>query len=66
MEQGSALDHQIESNLFLRQKKNKKVTNFSKTLPPLQSDLAEKTLKDPYVFDFLNLGKEVRERDIEK
>ena len=61
----AVLDHQIERNLFSRQKRNKKVTNFSKTLPPLQSDLAEKTLKDPYVFDFLSLGKEAHERALE-
>jgi predicted nuclease of restriction endonuclease-like (RecB) superfamily len=26
------------------------VTNFAATLPPLQSDLAQQTLKDPYIF----------------
>jgi len=34
-------------------------------LPPAQSDLAEQTLKDPYNFDFLTLGSEARERDLE-
>ena len=29
----------------------KAVTNFAATLPPPQSDLAQQTLRDPYVFD---------------
>jgi len=41
------------------------VTNFAATLPPAQSDLAQQTLKDPYVFDFLMLGAAARERDLE-
>ncbi len=40
-------------------------TNFDVTLPPLHSDLATQCLKDPYKFDFLGLGKEANERDIE-
>jgi predicted nuclease of restriction endonuclease-like (RecB) superfamily len=35
----AVLVHQIESGLFLRQ--GKALTNFRKTLPPLQSDLAD-------------------------
>jgi predicted nuclease of restriction endonuclease-like (RecB) superfamily len=55
---------QIESRLFNRQ--GKAVNNFAATLPPLQSDLAEQTLKDPYVFDFLGLGDDAQEREIER
>lgn len=55
---------QIESRLFHRQ--GKAITNFAATLPPLQSDLAEQTLKDPYVFDFLGLGDNAHEREIER
>lgn len=57
---------QIESNLYKRQAKTKKVTNFDKTLPKPQSDLAHQILKDPYNFDFLNVGDEAHEREIEK
>jgi hypothetical protein len=31
-----------------------------------QSDLARETFKDPYVFDFLNIGEEAHERAVEK
>ena len=43
------LEHQIESDLYGRQ--GKALTNFSQTLPPPQSDLAQQILKDPYNFD---------------
>ncbi|VAW67079.1 FIG074102: hypothetical protein, partial [hydrothermal vent metagenome] len=60
----SVLTHQIESGLFKRQ--GKAVTNFSETLPAIQSDLAQQTLKDPYVFDFLSLTDDYNERELEK
>ena len=55
---------QIESGLYRRQ--GKAQTNFQATLPPLQSDLAQELLKDPYNFDFLTLGKSAHERDLER
>jgi len=55
---------QIESRLYHRQ--GKAITNFAATLPPLQSDLAQQTLKDPYIFDFLGLGDDAQEREIER
>jgi predicted nuclease of restriction endonuclease-like (RecB) superfamily len=57
------LEMQIEANLYGRQ--GKAVTNFAATLPPPQSDLAQQTLKDPYIFDFLTLADDARERDLE-
>ena len=42
------------------------ITNFTTTLPPAQSDLAQQALKDPYVFDFLTLATAARERDLEQ
>ena len=54
---------QIESGLYRRQ--GKAQTNFTKTLPSPQSDLAQNLLKDPYNFDFLTLSKEAHEKDIE-
>ena len=41
------------------------VTNFGERLPSPHSDLAQDTLKDPYLFDFLGLGDEAHEREIE-
>ena len=40
------LIHQIESNLFHR--KGKAITNFDRTLPAPQSELAQQIIKDPY------------------
>jgi predicted nuclease of restriction endonuclease-like (RecB) superfamily len=54
---------QIESGLLQRQ--GKAVTNFEARLPKAQSDLARESLKDPYRFDFLNLGEEEQERAVE-
>ncbi len=54
----------IDSRLYQRQ--GQAVTNFTRTLPSPQSDLAEQLLKDPYNFDFLTLGDEAHERDLEK
>lgn len=59
----AVLTVQIETNLFGRQ--GKAVTNFAVTLPAPQSDLAQQTLKDPYVFDFLTLHADAVERDLE-
>ena len=60
----NVLVHQIESGLYHR--KGKAITNFDKTLPSPQSDLAHETLKDPYMFDFLGLTDDIRERELEK
>jgi predicted nuclease of restriction endonuclease-like (RecB) superfamily len=67
IEQGwsrNVLVHQIESGLYRRQ--GKADTNFSRTLPDAQSELAQQLLKDPYNFDFISLGKEAQERELEK
>ena len=60
----NVLSLQIETDLYHRT--GKAIANFERTLPTPQSDLARETFKDPYVFDFLNLGEEAHERAIEK
>ncbi|MDZ7699800.1 MAG: PDDEXK nuclease domain-containing protein [Deltaproteobacteria bacterium] len=60
----SVLIHQIESDLFARS--GKAITNFDKTLPAPQSDLAREIIKDPYNFDFLTLTEDFTERELEK
>jgi predicted nuclease of restriction endonuclease-like (RecB) superfamily len=62
----AVLTNQIETKLYQRQVETEKVSNFQKTLPPLQSDLVEQTLKDPYIFDFLTLDKKAKEKDLER
>lgn len=60
----AVLVHQIESGLYHRD--GRSVSNFKQTLPAVQSDLAQQTLKDPYVFDFLMLSSQFNERELEK
>jgi len=60
----AVLVHWIESDLYSRQ--GKAVTNFPATLPPVQSDLAAEVIKDPYSFDFLTLGPDAAERELER
>lgn len=55
---------QIESGLYRRQ--GSAVTNFSRTLPQPQSDLAQQLVKDPYHLEFLTLAKNAQERDLER
>ncbi len=54
---------QIKSGLYHR--KGKSITNFKQSLPEPLSDLAQQTLNDPYIFDFLTLAPKAKERDIE-
>lgn len=60
----SALEWQIESNLYERQ--GKAISNFSQTLPVPQSDLAQQLTKDPYIIDVMGIRQELTEREIEK
>lgn len=55
--------HQIESQLWARE--GKAIANFSSALPSPQSDFAQQTLKNPYIFDFLTLTEDHSERELE-
>lgn len=59
----TTLEVHIKNRLHERQ--GKAVTNFAARLPVLTSALAQETLKDPYLFDFLSLGEDAQEREIE-
>lgn len=59
----NVLNMHIEARLLERT--GKAVTNFAERLPAPGSDLAHESLKDPYLFDFLDVGKEADEREIE-
>ena len=48
--------------MFERQ--GKAISNFSKTLPPPQGDLAQEITKDPYNFDFLSITENYREKEL--
>lgn len=57
------LINQIESNLYKRQ--GALTSNFQLTLPSYESELAIQLFKDPYHLDFIMLGEEAKERDLE-
>lgn len=60
----AALELHIEARTV--QRTGQALTNFQRTLPAPQSDLAREALKDPYKLDFLGLGENVEERVIEQ
>jgi predicted nuclease of restriction endonuclease-like (RecB) superfamily len=55
---------QIETDLYQRQ--GGAVTNFQRTMPDLDSDIAQQLTKDPYNFSFLSLTKKAKEQDLER
>jgi predicted nuclease of restriction endonuclease-like (RecB) superfamily len=59
----SVLAVQIETRLHERS--GKAITNFKATMPPSDSDLAQQSFKDPYVFDFVAMSGKRDERDLE-
>ena len=59
----SVLEMHIETRRLERE--GQAVTNFAERLPAAQTDLARQSLKDPYLFDFLRIGQEAGEREIE-
>ena len=59
----SRLEAQVAANLFGSQ--GAALTNFEHTLPAPQSQLAKELLKDPYHFEFLSMGEEYEEQDLE-
>lgn len=60
----AVLVHQIESDLYHRQ--GRAQTNFDRTLPAPESDLAQQALKDPYKLEFLDIADDVAERELER
>ncbi|MEZ4706322.1 MAG: PDDEXK nuclease domain-containing protein [Caldilineaceae bacterium] len=59
----STLATMINSRLHERQ--GQSTNNFATQLPAPQSDLAQQTLRDPYLFDFLTLEEPFHERELE-
>lgn len=59
----NVLAHMIDLRLIERE--GKAVSNFSKTLPPLDSDMTVQTFKDPYLFDFIGTAETRREAELE-
>ncbi|WP_237342149.1 PDDEXK nuclease domain-containing protein [Williamsia soli] len=59
----AVLTHQIRNHLD--QRVGAAPTNFGDHLPPADSDLAHQLVRDPYVFDFLDINERVAERELE-
>lgn len=60
----SMLEAWIASDLYRRE--GRAITNFKHTLPAPQSDMAQQSLKDPYIFDFLTLQAAHVELEVEQ
>ena len=59
------LTSQVKSQLYERQAVANKISNFERRLPAEQKDMVVSTMKDPYMFDFINYTEEMLETDIE-
>jgi len=57
------LEAKIKSNTYARH--GKAITNFATHLPSPQSSLAQETVKNPYLFDFMTLEEPFHERELE-
>lgn len=60
----AVLTHQIENQTYEKTLLNQ--TNFEKTLPDEIKNQAKLAVKDEYLFDFLELGEEYSERQLEQ
>ena len=60
----SVLSIQIESEFHKRIGNSN--NNFDKLLPPKDSDLVNNTIKDPYIFDFITLHQDYKEKELEE
>lgn len=60
----NVLVYQIQTDLYKRQVKNIKHNNFNLTLKQ-NSDLANSMMKEPYVFDLIELSEDYKEKELE-
>lgn len=58
------LVHHIDSRFHDRA--GRAITNFSRAIPAPESDLAQQSTRDPYLFDFVGNADIRRERDLER
>lgn len=61
----SSLEYHIETKTYQRQEIVEKTSNYREKLPTVLGKLAEETLKDPFVFDFVEKRVGIIEREIE-
>jgi len=61
----SSLEYHVGTKTYQRQAIGEKAANYKTMLPKPQSNLALETLKNPYVFDFVEQREGIVEREIE-
>ena len=61
----SSLEYNVSRKTYERQKLSEKANNYKELLPLPLSKLATDTLKDTYVFDFIEQREDIIEREIE-
>ncbi|MEM9944562.1 MAG: PDDEXK nuclease domain-containing protein, partial [Cyanobacteria bacterium P01_D01_bin.36] len=57
---------QIDNQIYAPQKKSEAITNFERTLPETQSDLAKDLIKNSYTFEFLGITADAQEGEVQK
>jgi predicted nuclease of restriction endonuclease-like (RecB) superfamily len=57
------LEAQIATRL--RERQGNAISTFARASPPADSELVRDAIRDPYNFEFLGLGSEAKERDLE-
>jgi len=57
---------QAQIHLGLHERQGAAVTNFEVALEPTDAEQALRAMKDPYIFDFLELAEDARERELEQ
>ncbi len=69
----AALEHGWSQNVLvhmiseqIHEREGKALPNFTRNLPPPDSDMAQQILRDPYNFDFLTLADPFAERELER
>jgi predicted nuclease of restriction endonuclease-like (RecB) superfamily len=62
----SSLEYYLDTKTYQRQALGEKTANYAALLPKPQSNLATETLKNPYVFDFVEQREGIIEREIER
>ena len=62
----NVLKYHLDSDLYNRLHGKKQNNNFNATLPKPHSDLANEIFKDPYKFEFLQLGTSFSEKELEE
>ena len=60
----NVLVHQIDGRFHERA--GRAITNFARVMPAPDSDMAQQSTRDPYLFDFIGTADVRRERDLER